>query len=127
MSPKLGVPTGPALSQPSSHLGHLISSHLISHACRVFNRYYGAEGVRIISQATWQAAVGSTGRDAVAAHIQAVVDFDASQALASNYTVRQVRERGRRLVDGVSIHPAVALSITHAHAHEPPSWSEWVL
>ncbi|GJP45780.1 hypothetical protein CLOM_g5116, partial [Closterium sp. NIES-68] len=55
----------------------------------VFNRYYGADGVRIYSQDTWQQVMGGGGRAAVARHMQQVVPFYRQQARAQNYLVRE--------------------------------------
>ncbi|CAI5997567.1 unnamed protein product [Closterium sp. NIES-64] len=55
----------------------------------VFNRYYGADGVRIYSQDTWQRVMGGGGRAAVAQHMALVAAFYCMQARAQNYLVRE--------------------------------------
>jgi hypothetical protein len=44
------------------------------------NRYYLAEGVRVYSQETWRLLMGSSGRAAVAKHIDVVVPYYISQS-----------------------------------------------
>jgi len=53
------------------------------------NRYYVAEGVRLYSQESWRLAVGTRGRDLVAAHAPQVVDYYIEQSKANNHAVRE--------------------------------------
>lgn len=53
------------------------------------NRYYGAEGLRVYSQETWQLIMGSTGREEVAKCIDVVLDYYIAQSTAQNHLVKE--------------------------------------
>ena len=60
--------------------------------------------MRLYAQQTWQRVMGTGGREAVAAHIKAVVEFYVAQSKANNHAVREAGcaciagERRRRRV-----------------------------
>ncbi|CAM6015326.1 unnamed protein product [Sphagnum balticum] len=53
------------------------------------NRYYGAEGLRLYSQDSWQMLMGSTGRDEVAKSVDNFLDYYVTHASAENRLVRE--------------------------------------
>lgn len=59
--------------------------------CRCLNRYYGADGLRLYSQETWQLVMGSTGREEVAKCVDVVLDYYIAQSAAENHLVKEVR------------------------------------
>lgn len=48
-----------------------------------------ADGVRGYAQDTWRLVMGEHGRAAIAAHIDAVVDYYVAQSKAVNHSVRE--------------------------------------
>lgn len=58
--------------------------------CRCLNRYYGADGLRLYSQETWQLVMGSTGREEVAKCVDVVLDYYIAQSAAQNHLVKEV-------------------------------------
>lgn len=70
-----------------------ISRFIISFGicdCRCLNRYYGAEGLRLYSQETWQLVMGSNGREEVAKYVDVVLDYYIAQSVAQNHLVKEV-------------------------------------
>lgn len=53
------------------------------------NRYYGADGLRLYSQETWQLVMGSTGREEVAKCVDVVLDYYIAQSAAQNHLVKE--------------------------------------
>ncbi|KAG0607263.1 hypothetical protein M758_8G014500 [Ceratodon purpureus] len=53
------------------------------------NRYYGAEGLRLYSQETWQLVLGNTGKEEVAKCVDVVLEYYIAQSTAQNHLVKE--------------------------------------